>query len=68
MQRAIVLAQERVLCPACGRKTFAAWPEGWDGYAGWNCTIEGATPEERKANYKRRFGRLFRHASRPIRL
>jgi hypothetical protein len=54
------LANEKVLCPACGQKVFAAWPEGWDGHAGWACAIDGITPEERKANYKRRFRRLFR--------
>jgi hypothetical protein len=54
------LANQRVRCPACGRKVFAVWPEGWDGHAGWACTIEGSTPEERKQNYKDRFRRLFR--------
>jgi hypothetical protein len=51
---------EKVLCPACGRKTFASWPEGWDGHAGHACTIEGDTPEERKTVFKRRYRLLFR--------
>jgi ribosomal protein S27AE len=55
------VAHDKVLCPACGEKVFLAWPEGWDGHAGWKCPmIHGATPEERKANYKARFRRLFR--------
>jgi hypothetical protein len=54
------LVGEKVLCPACGLKAFAAWPEGWDGHAGHACSIEGDTPEERKAVYKHRFRLLFR--------
>jgi hypothetical protein len=51
---------EKVLCPACRHKSFACWPEGWDGHAGHACMIEGDTPEERKAAYKQRFRLLFR--------
>ncbi len=54
------LAEEKVLCPACRRKVFASWPEGWDGHAGYACGIAGDTPEERKANFKERYRRLFR--------
>jgi hypothetical protein len=54
------LVGERVWCPECHRKAFAAWPEGWDGHAGHACDIPGATPEERKAAYKHRYRRLFR--------
>lgn len=51
---------EKVWCPACHAKSFAIWPEGWDGHAGHACTIEGDTPEERKTTFKRRFRHLFR--------
>jgi hypothetical protein len=55
------LAQERVLCPACGDKTFAMWPEGWDSHAAHRCSgLCGTTPEARKAAFKREFGHLFR--------
>ena len=55
------LVQQRVLCPACGEKTFAMWPEGWDSHAAHRCTgVQGATPEERKAAFKREFDHLFR--------
>jgi hypothetical protein len=54
------VANRRVLCPACGGKTFDTWPQGWDGHAGHACTVEGGTPEERKETYKRRFRHLFR--------
>jgi hypothetical protein len=54
------IATERVLCPACHKKVFASWPEGWDGHAGYACIIGGETPEERKAAFKQRFRRLFR--------
>ena len=51
---------EKAWCPACAGKLFACWPEGWDGHAAHACTIEGETPEERKANFKARFRHLFR--------
>ena len=51
---------EKVWCPECHGKTFAVWPEGWDGHAGHACSIEGETPEERKSAYKRRYRHLFR--------
>jgi hypothetical protein len=55
------LAQQRVLCPACGEKTFAKWPEGWDSHAAHRCAgVQGATPEERKAAFKREYEHLFR--------
>lgn len=55
------LAQERVLCPACGDKTFAMWPEGWDSHAAHRCAgVPGANPEERKAAFKQAYGHLFR--------
>jgi hypothetical protein len=54
------LAGQRVLCPECARKVFVSWPEGWDAHAAYACEVAGATPEERKANYKDRYRRLFR--------
>jgi hypothetical protein len=54
------LAEQRVLCPECRRKVFVSWPEGWDGHAGYACSIGGGTPEERKANFKEQYRRLFR--------
>jgi hypothetical protein len=55
------VALERVLCPACHKQPLDKWPLGWDGHSGWRCeAIEGATPAERKANYKHRFRHLFR--------
>jgi hypothetical protein len=55
------LVQERVLCPACGGKTFAMWPEGWDSHAAHRCTgVRGASPEARKAAFKQAYGHLFR--------
>jgi hypothetical protein len=54
------LSERKVLCPACNRKLFVSWPEGWDAHAAHACEIDGATAEERKANFKQRFLRLFR--------
>lgn len=43
-------------CPACDF-VFARWPMGWDGHAASTCPGLGpGTPEERKAEYKNRFG------------
>jgi len=53
------LAQRRVLCPECSLKVFVSWQEGWDGHAEHACTIAGATPAERKTNYKQRYRKLF---------
>lgn len=55
------LAQQRVLCPGCGQKTFAKWPEGWDAHAVHRCAgVPGGSPDDRKAAFKSRFGHLFR--------
>ena len=54
------VVNEKVLCPACGSKLFVCWPEGWDGHAAYACTVEGETPEERKAAYKAQLRHLFR--------
>ena len=52
---------KRVRCPACRMLVFRSWPEGWDGHAALRCRgIQGGGPEARKAEFKRRYGQLFR--------
>ena len=52
---------DRVLCPACQNKVFQVWPEGWDAHAAHRCLgVSGSTHEERKAEFKRQWSRLFR--------
>ena len=52
---------KRVRCPACKMLAFRSWPEGWDAHAAMRCRgISGSSPDARKAEYKRRFGQLFR--------
>ena len=59
------VALERVLCPACGRKVFESWPLGWDAHAAHPCPgLAFGDEGERKAEYRRRFGHLFRDAGR----
>ncbi|QHI68765.1 HNH endonuclease [Tichowtungia aerotolerans] len=43
---------QRVLCPICKGHVFEDWPFGWDAHAEHQCTVEGATPEERKKSYR----------------
>lgn len=58
------IVHERVICPGCEVKVFEMWPEGWDAHAASRCNgMTGSTPEERKAEFKMRFGRLFRSSS-----
>ncbi len=55
------LVHQRVLCPGCGQKTFARWPEGWDAHAAHRCAgLTDASSTTRKTTYKTRFGHLFR--------
>jgi hypothetical protein len=55
------LAHRRVVCPACGTFVFRMWPEGWDAHAAYRCSgLEGSTPDERKREFRGRFGVLFR--------
>jgi hypothetical protein len=55
------LAGKRVLCPGCGEKVFEMWPGGWDAHAAHLCRgALGATDELRKADFRKRFDRLFR--------
>ena len=52
---------KRVRCPACRMLVFRSWPEGWDAHAAMRCRgISGSGQEARKAEFKRRFGQLFR--------
>lgn len=52
---------KRVRCPACRMLVFRSWPEGWDAHAAMRCRgIPGSDPEARKAEFKRRYGQLFR--------
>jgi uncharacterized protein (DUF433 family) len=52
---------KRVRCPGCRMLVFRSWPEGWDAHAAMRCRgINGSDPEARKAEFKRRFGQLFR--------
>lgn len=48
-------------CPACGTKRFKRWPFGWDAHAAHACTgLSAVDPEERKREFKERFGDRFR--------
>jgi hypothetical protein len=59
------VAHERVLCPACMSKVFERWPEGWDAHAAHRCEgVSLGTPEERKAEFRRVLGHLFRGGER----
>lgn len=52
---------KRVRCPACRALVFQSWPEGWDGHAAMRCRgIQATGSDARKAEFKRRFGQLFR--------
>jgi uncharacterized protein (DUF433 family) len=59
--RADQVIGRRVLCPGCRRLIFRSWPEGWDSHAAGRCRgISGTDPRARKAEFKQRFGSLFR--------
>lgn len=48
------------LCPACENKQFKQWPLGWDAHAAFKCSaLTARTPEERKAEFRQRFGDSF---------
>lgn len=52
---------KQVRCPGCRALVFRSWPEGWDAHAATRCRgISGSDPESRKAEFKRRYGQLFR--------
>ena len=55
------VALQRVTCPGCEEKVFETWPGGWDAHATHVCRgVSGATEAERKADFRRQFGHLFR--------
>ena len=55
------VVNERVLCPACGNRTFEHWPFGWDAHSAHRCTgVTGTTEAERKTVFKERYRHLFR--------
>ena len=50
----------KVLCPACQTLVFQSWPGGWDAHAEHRCRgLRSRGPDERKAEFKRRFASLF---------
>lgn len=59
------VAMKRVLCPGCGIKVFEEWSAGWDSHAAHRCSgMHADTDEERKAEFRRRFGHLFRRPAK----
>lgn len=53
-------ATRPVLCPGCNSHEFRRWPWGWDAHAAHRCTgLTSTGSEERKAEFKRRFGDRF---------
>ena len=48
------------LCPACQDFVFKRWPFGWDAHAAHKCRgLVQKEPEERKIEFRDRFGHLF---------
>jgi hypothetical protein len=46
-------------------EVFERWPEGWDAHAAHACEgLNPGTPEERKAEFRRVLGHLFRGGER----
>ncbi len=57
---AALVVGRKVLCPACQSLIFKAWPGGWDAHAEHRCRgLRSRDPDERKAEFKRRFAPLF---------
>lgn len=55
-----VASAAEVMCPACGQHPFRRWPWGWDAHAAYKCSgLVETTPEERKAEFHRRFAEQF---------
>jgi len=53
---------KKVLCPACRSLVFKTWPDGWDAHAEHKCSgVTANDPARRKAEFKRRYGSLFRN-------
>ena len=48
------------ICPGCEDHLFKRWPSGWDAHAAHRCRgLSAHDPEERKREFKGRFGHLF---------
>lgn len=55
------VAMQRVRCPACEAHVFQEWSAGWDAHAAHKCSgLASTTESERKAEFRARFGHLFR--------
>ena len=55
------VAGQRVLCPACMCDVFEKWPDDWDAHAAHRCGgVNDGPAEERKAEFRRVLGHLFR--------
>ncbi len=52
---------KQVKCPCCHDKVFKKWPLGWDPHSRFNCpNAHGGSPDEKQADFRKRFGHLFR--------
>jgi hypothetical protein len=52
-------------CPGCDDHVFKAWPLGWDAHALHRCAgVRDVVPEERKAEFRRRYGHHFPRSRR----
>ena len=59
--RADQVTGRKAVCPACGRLVFQSWPEGWDSHVEHRCAgVTAVDAEARKAEFKRRYGYLFK--------
>lgn len=55
------VVHRKVACPACDDFIFKMWPEGWDAHAAWKCSgLESLEQDDRKLEFKKKFGHLFR--------
>jgi hypothetical protein len=60
IRRATFESSAPFLCPACGQMEFKRWPWGWDAHAAHACGgLTGVDPEQRKAEFRRRFADHF---------
>lgn len=53
------VVRQPVRCPACSDMTFKTWPEGWDTHADKCSGLSPGSKDERKADYRVRYGHLF---------
>lgn len=55
-----VRSRRSMECPGCS-SVFVGFPLGWDAHAAHRCSgLEGTEPSERKREYKKKFGHLFK--------